>query len=481
MRFADAHVRDAPFDVAAACVAWVQDKHFRRCYTRLQSAAADDDGALCAPLGVHAAELTCAFGSAIDPFVAVQTRRAVLLDLISAPDGSDRALEIEFTDLELRLFELLFDAHIVLLSALPTPSDDDSVEYVLQFRDLHDSETMPSTRNVLFVGHVDNGSHAVAVVPHDLVFTWLRRAMQSSAARELVPSREAQPAKRRHTALPSTNSATSTVGPTASSSQSKATSISEPSFGPESFVVKVPTVAADRTTLSDAIAAVNVTSKVCFQKKASRDEYVQFKCSGSSCPAKLSYSLSENGLLLNEDKCVLAHTCRSDAAQDEMQQSASAKKWTRSMLSIKQLLRLVEEHEIDVTEYKSAKAFFDAIVRRAGLGNAALGKSSMYKLFDQAQTQLFGTLEEQVGKLQALFKLLEEYYGGEIKTVLKTRKEGDKDVLESFAILMPYAKNVMQWGTRTLAVDDTFSGDEDHRIQRGVDTDSRGPQAVGSA
>jgi hypothetical protein len=55
VRFADARVRDAPFDVAAACVAWVQDKHFRRCYTRLQSAAADDDGALCTPLGVRAA------------------------------------------------------------------------------------------------------------------------------------------------------------------------------------------------------------------------------------------------------------------------------------------------------------------------------------------------------------------------------------------------------------------------------------------
>ena len=44
----------------------------------------------------------------------------------------------------------------------------------LQFRDLHETDTLPRGRDVLFIGHVDNGTHAVAVVPHDNPFRWLR-------------------------------------------------------------------------------------------------------------------------------------------------------------------------------------------------------------------------------------------------------------------------------------------------------------------
>lgn len=51
--FADARVRHAPLDFAAAHVAQVQDWHFRRYSMRLKSAVADEDGVLCARLGVR--------------------------------------------------------------------------------------------------------------------------------------------------------------------------------------------------------------------------------------------------------------------------------------------------------------------------------------------------------------------------------------------------------------------------------------------
>jgi hypothetical protein len=191
---------------------------------------------------------------------------------------------------------------------------------------------------------------------------------------------------------------------------------------------------------------------------------VRFECDGA-CEAQLTYNHSSNGLILNEEKSVLVHTCRLDAAQEKTQKDASAKKWTRSKVTVAQLLRKSEEHEVDVTQFTTAKAFFDAIVRATGLDDVVMRKTSVYLLFEKALTQVFGTLEEQVGKLQALFKLLEDFYGDKIKTEIKTRKEGEKEVLQSFSIVMPYAKDVMRWGTRTLSVDGTFSGDKDHRIR----------------
>ena len=106
--FADARERHVPLDFAAAHVAQVQDWHFRRYSMRLKSAVADEDGALCARLGVRSPVL-----DAVAHVAPRSTRSSscrcdapccLVLGLIAALDERDWALEVEFTDLELRLF-----------------------------------------------------------------------------------------------------------------------------------------------------------------------------------------------------------------------------------------------------------------------------------------------------------------------------------------------------------------------------------------
>ena len=267
---------------------------------------------------------------------------------------------------------------------------------------------------MLFIGHVDNGTHTVAVVPHDNPFRWLRP--RDGIVRELgadvhVRTNEAPPVKQApRTAAPdspkSAAGAPSGIlglasgadkdGNTASRSRSQtgagtASTVSKSSFGPEALHVKVPLVAVSRDSLRLAIAQANVRSGVSFQLRKSNATYLQFICSaGASCSAFLVYSLSSNGLILNEKKSNLVHSCRSDSAQEAAKEAQSEKKWSRSKLTIKQLLQLAETCNIDVTQHGKAKSFLNAILGAAKLGDAKVGNAAMYNLFKAAKKRVSG-------------------------------------------------------------------------------------------
>lgn len=356
-----------------------------------------------------------------DLFTVVQTRRAVLLDLVPSPDAGARKREIELTDLELRLFEVIADAHVVLLYAVEEQANDETTDcrYELQFRDLHDATELPRVRNTLFIGHVDNGTHAVAVVPSDNPFRWLRprdgivrelgsdiRARRDAAADRTRPSSkkarlessvggEATPTSRAPSGVIGLLDGDVKDGKTASTSQSQGTSgstASKTSFGPEALHVKVPVVASDRDALRLQIAETNVKFRVALQLRKSNTTYLQFVCVAPSCPAFLIYSMSSNGLILNEKKSKLDHTCRADSAQEAAKAAESEKKWTRSKLTLKQLLQLARTHNTDVTQHGKSKSFLNAILRSANLGDAKVGSTLMYDLFKAAKEQVRGLL-----------------------------------------------------------------------------------------
>ena len=420
----DERVRDcASFDFAAECRAWLSTDSFKHCYTRLVAEAADNPD-IVARLGlssVHELYQYSRSTGTYDLFTVVQTRRAVLLDLLPSPDAEARKREIELTDLELRVFEVIADAHVVLLYAVEEQANDETTDcrYELQFRDLHDATELPRVRNTLFIGHVDNGTHAVAVVPSDSPFRWLRPrdgivrelgsdvcAHRDAAADRTRPSSkkarlessvggEATPTSRAPSGVIGLLDGDVKDGKTASTSQSQGTSgstTSKTSFGPEALHVKVPVVAGDRLHLRTAISATNVRSRVDFRVIQSRPTYMQFKCESATCPAFLTYFASSNGLILNEKKSNLDHTCRADSAQEVAKAAESEKKWTRSKLTLKQLLQLARTHNTDVMQHGKAKSFLNAILRSANLGDAKVGSTLMYDLFKAAKEQVRGVL-----------------------------------------------------------------------------------------
>ena len=134
----------------------------------------------------------------------------------------------------------------------------------------------------------------------------------------------------------------------------------------------------------------NVNAGVSFQARTSSSTYVQFNCAGTTCSAFLVCSLSSNGLLLNEKKSKFVHSCRSDSAQEAAKEAQSEKKWSRSKLTIKQLLQLAEPCNIDVTQHGKAKSFLNAVLGAAKLGDAKVGQAAMYNLFKAAKKRVSG-------------------------------------------------------------------------------------------
>ena len=171
---------------------------------------------------------------------------------------------------------------------------------------------------------------------------------------------------------------------TSSAPTSKSSTGTGLSFGPTHLRVNVPLVASDGDSLQLQIKAINVRSKVHFQTTASRKTYFQFKCTGATCEAKLVYHTSEDGLILNEQSSQLVHSCRSDAAQEATREAQSAKSFSRSQLSLKQMLQLADEHNVDVSIHKTAQSYMDAVLRAANLTSATLGRSAMYNLYRAA-------------------------------------------------------------------------------------------------
>jgi len=426
------------------------------------------DSATLRLLDVSAGTLSAAAGT-IDPYAAIQSRRAALQFAMTHETASMRCEEVSFTDVELLLIELIFRVKIVLLMAENVAEPGVRARYQLAFRSLGQEQEMPRGKNVVYVGFVDGDSHAVLITPPEHGFGLhdnVRRLLPSGA-----PPTSASAAAQSTGASAATASAAtaSAAAATARSTRSTATSAPKallPSAG--SVQMQLPPLIASSDEFKSVLAAAHAKYGRRMEVRHSGSRYVRATCMvDKSCAAVIVYTHHKNSttteLRLNVKDSLLRHTCAAPATATNATSAATSesgkKKRLHGIFGAADLASIAIKHSINPGSFTTRKAFMASVLEAAGATSERPAERTVSRAYVKTLEVMYGTRETVVGRLKPFLAALERELGPNCVTKIETEPpavEGQPPTLKQCVIVLPYAKHLLANLPRRVSLDATF-------------------------